>query len=542
MKSRMIVIMSFILVILFTLFVKYFKLYENFSSYSDLYRARGYDNILNNTSISYGSGSGLGYNPEIDYNATEIESGSGFHYNTAFDSSSDGGFIDTEHQNLIGSGDVLYAYDNNENLVQVPYKNVKGLMSYYEPGNYQFDTSKSSYKASNEKTVFSSILTGETEHTNVTGTPSQMGGICNNYKKNPALLEQSCNSLDNSVCASTSCCVLLGGSKCVSGDETGPVMRSNYADTFLRNKDYYYYNGQCYGNCVKDPYVQDKTANNKARSPAESVNVNIPSKIDLNINLDVNNKNAGSSINNDNINSGNKPSSGSSSNDLSYGYIYDKYPPAGSSVITSYDQKNDWASIGSSWQPVYNNFFDTYQKQDHSNLQIYTPEYSYNDIMSAIGELNKNQPNVANAIAYISTALSVHKNNINNINPALFNLNIALTNMSGQTKMSVETAFTSLNSSLQLWPNNNVVAAWHELNGSSTDMQKAVNDINVAIAKEKDDKKIEDSIISSLNIALNAINKVTPDISTSLQNLNSAISVLKQWQNIGSGSSRFSNS
>jgi hypothetical protein len=49
----------------------------------------------------------------------------------------------------------------------------------------------------------------------------------------------------------TSCCVLLGSSKCVSGNENGPIMKANYSDVFIPNREYYYYNGRCFGNCIE---------------------------------------------------------------------------------------------------------------------------------------------------------------------------------------------------------------------------------------------------------------------------------------------------
>jgi len=43
--------------------------------------------------------------------------------------------------------------------------------------------------------------------------------------------------------------VLLGGQKCVAGNENGPTMKANYSDFLVLNKDFYYYQGKCYGNC-----------------------------------------------------------------------------------------------------------------------------------------------------------------------------------------------------------------------------------------------------------------------------------------------------
>jgi hypothetical protein len=75
------------------------------------------------------------------------------------------------------------------------------------------------------------------------------GGFCKQNANFPDLLEQGCNILDKNVCASTSCCVLLGGEKCVSGGEQGVTMKANYNEPSITNKDMYYYQGKCYGNC-----------------------------------------------------------------------------------------------------------------------------------------------------------------------------------------------------------------------------------------------------------------------------------------------------
>ena len=79
---------------------------------------------------------------------------------------------------------------------------------------------------------------------------SLAGGICSHYKDQPEKLEEECAKLDKNVCGSTSCCVLLGGSKCVSGTAQGPTSNLNYGDITIRNRDFYYYKGKCYGNCV----------------------------------------------------------------------------------------------------------------------------------------------------------------------------------------------------------------------------------------------------------------------------------------------------
>jgi len=76
-------------------------------------------------------------------------------------------------------------------------------------------------------------------------------GFCEKYRDQPIELEKRCQAMDKNTCASTSCCVLLGGQKCVHGDEYGPTAKANYSDIFVTNRDYYYYKGMCYGVCPK---------------------------------------------------------------------------------------------------------------------------------------------------------------------------------------------------------------------------------------------------------------------------------------------------
>lgn len=61
--------------------------------------------------------------------------------------------------------------------------------------------------------------------------------------------ETLCQSVPSNKCHMYDCCVNLGGAKCVAGNQYGPLLNSNYGDIFVRNRDYYYYQGLCYGNC-----------------------------------------------------------------------------------------------------------------------------------------------------------------------------------------------------------------------------------------------------------------------------------------------------
>ena len=73
------------------------------------------------------------------------------------------------------------------------------------------------------------------------------------YANDPAKLEATCNKMDPLFCASSNSCLLLGGQKCVSGNKNGPIMKSNYSDYLIINRDYYYYKGKCYGMCPPIP-------------------------------------------------------------------------------------------------------------------------------------------------------------------------------------------------------------------------------------------------------------------------------------------------
>lgn len=148
---------------------------------------------------------------------------------------------DTEFKN----GDI-YVRDQNGNVVILPSRNVQGSTLYFDPGYFKFGSSN--YVPNYEDSVYLSKTTGLSSSSTI-NPPYNLGGICNQYKDQPLLLEEACKKLNGNVCASTSCCVLLGGSKCVSGDEKGPSVKSNYSDTYIPNRDYYYYQGKCYGNC-----------------------------------------------------------------------------------------------------------------------------------------------------------------------------------------------------------------------------------------------------------------------------------------------------
>jgi hypothetical protein len=130
-------------------------------------------------------------------------------------------------------------------------ENKDNLMPLFrEPGSFR-DYGKT-YVPSYEDSVFFSSVTGLPEYAAVKQTPDQMGGFCKQLGTDKDALEQKCNSLSSDVCASTDCCVFLGGSKCVAGNMHGPTTSSNYSDFTIQNRDFYYFKGKCYGNCYQN--------------------------------------------------------------------------------------------------------------------------------------------------------------------------------------------------------------------------------------------------------------------------------------------------
>jgi hypothetical protein len=141
-----------------------------------------------------------------------------------------------------------WIFDKDGNKVLYPATNVQGSITYYTPGSYPFGTAN--YVPNYEDSVFLSKITGLSTTMQVKPTADMLSGFCAHYKNQPDKMEEACKNTDINTCASNNCCVLLGGSNCVSGNELGPYKKTNYGDIFIRNKDFYYYQGKCYGNCV----------------------------------------------------------------------------------------------------------------------------------------------------------------------------------------------------------------------------------------------------------------------------------------------------
>jgi hypothetical protein len=143
----------------------------------------------------------------------------------------------------LGMATVIDQYGNK---VILPKLKAQGDVTYYTPGAYRFGPAN--YVPKYEDSVYLSRTT-QLPTTAEYKSAFLKTGVCEATKHSPIKKEHACNALDVNTCSSMSCCVLLGGSKCVAGSEIGPLDKTNYSDLSIRNKNYYYFNGSCYGNC-----------------------------------------------------------------------------------------------------------------------------------------------------------------------------------------------------------------------------------------------------------------------------------------------------
>lgn len=128
---------------------------------------------------------------------------------------------------------------------------------YYETATY--DAGPRNFVPVNEESIYISKLGSKNIQDYKNKDPIYLAGapissslyknIGELYANNSAKLEVACNKMDQYTCASSTSCALLGGQKCVSANENGPILKSNYSDFTIVNRDYYYYQGKCYGMC-----------------------------------------------------------------------------------------------------------------------------------------------------------------------------------------------------------------------------------------------------------------------------------------------------
>ena len=118
---------------------------------------------------------------------------------------------------------------------------------YYEPGSFPF--ASTGFRPSYEESVYLSKTTNLSQAAPITKAPYLQGGFCKQYANDDQTRNTKCSLLSEDTCASTECCVLVGGTKCVAGNAGGPTIKSVFSDVTIPNRDYWYYQGKCMGNC-----------------------------------------------------------------------------------------------------------------------------------------------------------------------------------------------------------------------------------------------------------------------------------------------------
>jgi hypothetical protein len=115
---------------------------------------------------------------------------------------------------------------------------------YYEPGSYKYGTKN--YVPTYENSVYLSNLSNYKSSTTLGPilNPDIGKGFCNS---NLDTIDSICSTLDSNTCSSTYCCNVIEGGKCVGGYKYGPLFPNQI--TGIINRDFYYYQGKCYGSC-----------------------------------------------------------------------------------------------------------------------------------------------------------------------------------------------------------------------------------------------------------------------------------------------------
>lgn len=161
------------------------------------------------------------------------------------------------------------------------YGKINGDLTFYAPGTFMFGAD--GYVPSYENSVLLSPMLGVnapahnynkglrnggwTNATDANGYPynyvdrqkkwiqmDSKNTVCDAVAQGTASVmdqEAHCSTMNNdpNKCGTSACCVSLGGSVCLAGDAQGPLNKTAYTNPMYARKDYYIYNGKCYGNC-----------------------------------------------------------------------------------------------------------------------------------------------------------------------------------------------------------------------------------------------------------------------------------------------------
>jgi hypothetical protein len=261
MNKKMILIICLLAIIIINLAISYYfiKAKEGMATQAQTYSLNAQTQTANKGFSSGFAGTGAKIDlSNIDYSGlygNSVPNANAYKNLTHYDTNNynvqyhdDINTIKSEEDAKYGlSSNSVKVKDQSGNTIIMTVPEIQGSITYYQPGSYRFGAA--SYVPNYEDSVYLSKTTGMSNFNNVQDTASMQAGFCTSYKNNPNKLEEMCRSTDKNKCGSTSCCVLLGGSNCVSGNENGPYVKANYSDIFIRNKDFYYFQGKCYGNC-----------------------------------------------------------------------------------------------------------------------------------------------------------------------------------------------------------------------------------------------------------------------------------------------------
>ena len=149
--------------------------------------------------------------------------------------------------NYQGSADISFVnadgYDSSGKKVGIPVLPLQVSPMYISASNLH---PPSSYVPSYEDSVYFSKSSGLST-VDIIGPDGDKW--CTNYNQDPTAKELKCNRLHREDCQKSKCCILLGGTKCVAGNENGPFRRANYLDPTIPDKSKYYHDNKCYGSC-----------------------------------------------------------------------------------------------------------------------------------------------------------------------------------------------------------------------------------------------------------------------------------------------------
>jgi len=205
-----------------------------------------YDVSANSANSAYSNTSGIypNYNANLDNSPT-------YHDDYINSDGTSNGIIAPDSGGLL-SGQ-MWAKDGSGNLINVSiFDSNYNNPLYYDVNSVPYSNyGPREYVPSYDDSVYlSSSLNPKPQLKPQPLAPVTEGsGFCTQYANNHAVLQAKCNETDPEVCASMSCCSLLGGEKCVASSKYGPLSSTSYDDDDLTNRDFYYYRGKCYGFC-----------------------------------------------------------------------------------------------------------------------------------------------------------------------------------------------------------------------------------------------------------------------------------------------------